>query len=167
MHADWPKLLRLYSRLKPGTTVFEWMQEHDVRDMGIDVRRFTSFGVIKVIIDRIIELCFSLTIAAGFPPPSPPVAHTPRRRSPEIQRRSLTRPTVSLRPSTIHKPLRLTTPPHSHACLPFWHSPHATSSIRRILCYSPSLRQSDSSSLQLHDINEHRPSTAPIRTEKI
>lgn len=45
---DWPKLLRLYSRLKPGKTVFEWMEEHDVHQLGIDIRRFTSFGVIKV-----------------------------------------------------------------------------------------------------------------------
>ena len=48
MIPDWPKLLYLYSRLKPGRTVFEWMHDHDVRGLGIDVRRFTSFGVIKV-----------------------------------------------------------------------------------------------------------------------
>jgi len=34
--------------MKPGKTVFEWMQDHDVRSLGIDVRRFASFGVIKV-----------------------------------------------------------------------------------------------------------------------
>ena len=45
---DWPKLLHLYSRLKPGVTVYEWMQEFDVEALGIDVRRFTSFGVVKV-----------------------------------------------------------------------------------------------------------------------
>jgi hypothetical protein len=45
---DWPKLLHLYSRLKPGITVYQWMQEFDVEDLGIDVRRFTSFGVVKV-----------------------------------------------------------------------------------------------------------------------
>lgn len=45
---DWPKLLRLYSRMKPGKTVLEWMNEHNVHQLGIDVRRFTSFGVIKV-----------------------------------------------------------------------------------------------------------------------
>jgi nitrogen permease regulator 2-like protein len=45
---DWPKLLHLYSRMKPGKTVFEWMQDHDARSLGIDVRRFASFGVIKV-----------------------------------------------------------------------------------------------------------------------
>jgi len=45
---DWPKLLHLYSRLKPGKTIFEWMEAHSVEGLGIDVRRFTSFGVIKV-----------------------------------------------------------------------------------------------------------------------
>lgn len=45
---DWPKLLHLYSRLKPGKTVYEWMKWYDVESLGIDVRRFTSFGVVKV-----------------------------------------------------------------------------------------------------------------------
>ncbi|KAI0320748.1 nitrogen permease regulator 2-domain-containing protein [Amylostereum chailletii] len=49
---DWPKLLHLYSRIKPGKTVFEWMQD-DVCDLHIDVRRFTSFGVIKGFLRRI------------------------------------------------------------------------------------------------------------------
>lgn len=48
---DWPKLLHLYSRLKPGKTVLEWMQEYEIERLGIDVRRFTSFGVIKVVLD--------------------------------------------------------------------------------------------------------------------
>ncbi|KAI9508281.1 NPR2-domain-containing protein [Russula earlei] len=50
---DWPKLLHLYSRMKPGKTVFEWMQDHDVRSLGIDVRRFASFGVIKGFLRRV------------------------------------------------------------------------------------------------------------------
>ena len=45
---DWPKLLYLYSRLRPGRTVFEWMERYGVHELNIDVRRFTSFGVIKV-----------------------------------------------------------------------------------------------------------------------
>lgn len=45
---DWPRLLHLYSRLRPGRTVMEWMEAYDVHDIGVDVRRFTSFGVIKV-----------------------------------------------------------------------------------------------------------------------
>lgn len=51
--ADWPKLLHLYSRLKPGKTVREWMEEYDVASYGIDVRRFTSFGVIKGFLRRV------------------------------------------------------------------------------------------------------------------
>ena len=50
---DWPKLLRLYSRLKPGKTVLEWMEAHNVHELGIDVRRFTSFGVIKGFLRRV------------------------------------------------------------------------------------------------------------------
>lgn len=46
--SEWPDLLHLYSRLKPGITVFEWMEEYDTQKYGIDPRRFVSFGVIKV-----------------------------------------------------------------------------------------------------------------------
>ncbi len=46
--SSWPDLLHLYSRLKAGITVYDWMQEHDVHRHGIDPRRFVSFGVIKV-----------------------------------------------------------------------------------------------------------------------
>lgn len=45
---DWPTLLYLYSRMKSGKTILEWIQEYKVEQCGIDVRRFTSFGVIKV-----------------------------------------------------------------------------------------------------------------------
>ena len=34
--------------MKTGKTVLEWMQEYQVERWGIDVRRLTSFGVIKV-----------------------------------------------------------------------------------------------------------------------
>ncbi|KAH9981048.1 nitrogen permease regulator 2 [Lactifluus volemus] len=50
---DWPEFLHLYSRMRPGKTVFEWMQDHDVRSLGIDVRRFASFGVIKGFLRRV------------------------------------------------------------------------------------------------------------------
>ena len=46
--ADWPELLHFYSRLKPGVTVFEWIKQYDTDTLGIDPRRFVSFGVIKV-----------------------------------------------------------------------------------------------------------------------
>ncbi|KAJ7063398.1 nitrogen permease regulator 2-domain-containing protein [Mycena amicta] len=51
--SDWPKLLHLYSRLKQGKTVFEWMQTHEIQSLGIDVRRFVSFGVIKGFLRRV------------------------------------------------------------------------------------------------------------------
>ncbi|KAF7967213.1 hypothetical protein HWV62_35138 [Athelia sp. TMB] len=50
---DWPKLLHLYSRLRPGKTVMEWMEEYNVNELGVDVRRFTSFGVIKGFLRRV------------------------------------------------------------------------------------------------------------------
>ncbi|CAL1705090.1 unnamed protein product [Somion occarium] len=50
---DWPKLLHLYSRLKSGKTVYEWMQEYDVFNQGIDIRRFISFGVVKGFLRRV------------------------------------------------------------------------------------------------------------------
>ncbi|KDQ33477.1 hypothetical protein PLEOSDRAFT_1031803 [Pleurotus ostreatus PC15] len=50
---DWPQLLHLYSRLKPGKTVLQWIQDYDVEEMDIDVRRFTSFGVIKGFLRRV------------------------------------------------------------------------------------------------------------------
>jgi len=45
---DWPDLLHLYSRFRTGKTLYEWMETYDVESYGIDVRRFTTFGVIKV-----------------------------------------------------------------------------------------------------------------------
>ncbi|KAJ7685309.1 nitrogen permease regulator 2-domain-containing protein [Mycena polygramma] len=50
---DWPKLLHLYSRLKPGKTVLDWMETYEIHELGIDVRRFTSFGVIKGFLRRV------------------------------------------------------------------------------------------------------------------
>ncbi|KAF9265481.1 NPR2-domain-containing protein [Marasmius fiardii PR-910] len=50
---EWPALLHLYSRMKPGKTILEWMQAHAVHELGIDVRRFTSFGVIKGFLRRV------------------------------------------------------------------------------------------------------------------
>ena len=78
---DWPKLLHLYSRMRPGTTVFEWMQDHDVRSLGIDVRRFASFGVIKARSIHLSPTCPDLTFStAGFLTPRTPLADLPRRR---------------------------------------------------------------------------------------
>ncbi|KAI0064562.1 nitrogen permease regulator 2 [Artomyces pyxidatus] len=77
---DWPKLLHLYSRMKPGKTVFEWMQDHDVRGLGIDVRRFTSFGVIKVCpynvhVQRRVQHTTGKAQQGAPPPPEPALAY--------------------------------------------------------------------------------------------
>lgn len=50
---SWPELLRLYSRLLPGTTVHKWIEENNVLDRGIDPRRFMSFGIIKGFLRRV------------------------------------------------------------------------------------------------------------------
>lgn len=70
---DWPKLLHLYSRLKPGKTVLEWMETYGIHELGIDVRRFTSFGVIKVSICLRQSAPF-LIKPAGLPPARSPMA---------------------------------------------------------------------------------------------
>ncbi|KAG8900855.1 Nitrogen permease regulator 2 [Tulasnella sp. 403] len=49
----WPKLLQLYSRLKRGKTVHDWIEENDIANQGIDPRRFVSFGVIKGFVRRV------------------------------------------------------------------------------------------------------------------
>lgn len=64
---DWPKLLHLYSRFRAGKTVRDWMEEYDVHKLGIDVRRFTSFGVIKVHILLSIYTLSSHAFRTGLP----------------------------------------------------------------------------------------------------
>ena len=50
---DCPKLLLLYSTLRPGKTLHDWIEEQDVDELGIDPRRFVTFGVIKGFLRRI------------------------------------------------------------------------------------------------------------------
>lgn len=50
---SWPTLLRLYSKLLPGTTVHQWIEANDVLSLGIDPRRFISFGIIKGFLRRV------------------------------------------------------------------------------------------------------------------
>ena len=50
---DYPKILHLYSTLRPGKTVSNWIEEHDVDQIGIDPRRFITFGVIKGFLRRL------------------------------------------------------------------------------------------------------------------
>jgi hypothetical protein len=51
--ASWPALLRLYSKLLPGVTVHEWIERNNILAMGIDPRRFVSFGIIKGFLRRV------------------------------------------------------------------------------------------------------------------
>lgn len=50
---SWPRLLRLYSKLLPGTTVHDWIEANDILSLGIDPRRFVSFGIIKGFLRRV------------------------------------------------------------------------------------------------------------------
>lgn len=49
----WPTLLSLYTALRPGIVLDQWIEERDVEAMGVDVRRFITFGVIKGFIRRV------------------------------------------------------------------------------------------------------------------
>ncbi|KAI8337709.1 nitrogen permease regulator 2 [Chlamydoabsidia padenii] len=54
--SDIPLLSRvfaLYSGLQYGMSVKDWMEEHQVNTIPIDIRRFISFGVIKGLIYRV------------------------------------------------------------------------------------------------------------------
>lgn len=56
----WPDLLHLYSRLRTGKTLYEWINTYNVENHGIDVRRFTTFGVIKVRVFSVESAAFCL-----------------------------------------------------------------------------------------------------------
>ncbi|KAJ3965968.1 nitrogen permease regulator 2-domain-containing protein, partial [Lentinula raphanica] len=71
---DWPQLLHLYSRMKPGRTVLEWMKEYNVPELGIDVRRFTSFGVIKGFLRRVHRYPIFLPAHSSHPISQSPTA---------------------------------------------------------------------------------------------
>ncbi|KAJ7285989.1 nitrogen permease regulator 2-domain-containing protein [Mycena rebaudengoi] len=79
---DWPKLLHLYSRLKPGITILDWMETYKVYDLGIDVRRFTSFGVIKGFLRRVHRWPVLLP-----PEPSTPVSDPVEPNSAPLRRK--------------------------------------------------------------------------------
>ena len=50
---SWPLLLRLYTKLLPGTTIHDWIESNDIMKLGIDPRRFVSFGIIKGFLRRV------------------------------------------------------------------------------------------------------------------
>ncbi|KAF7338202.1 hypothetical protein MVEN_02045300 [Mycena venus] len=82
---DWPKLLHLYSRLKPGKTVLNWMETYEIHELGIDVRRFVSFGVIKGFLRRVHRWPVLLPSESDSPPSDPAdltsVSHRKRMNS--------------------------------------------------------------------------------------
>ncbi|CAO1621501.1 unnamed protein product [Parajaminaea phylloscopi] len=49
----WPVLLSLYTALRPGVVIDQWIEDRNVDSLGIDARRFITFGVIKGFIRRI------------------------------------------------------------------------------------------------------------------
>ncbi|WVW82089.1 hypothetical protein I302_104094 [Kwoniella bestiolae CBS 10118] len=52
-HPEWPVLLRLYSKLTAGVTIHQWIESNEVLSLGIDPRRFVSFGIIKGFLRRV------------------------------------------------------------------------------------------------------------------
>ncbi|KAG2218575.1 hypothetical protein INT45_014164, partial [Circinella minor] len=48
-----PRVFALYCGLQYGSSVRDWIEEHQVSNLPIDVRRFISFGVIKGLIYRV------------------------------------------------------------------------------------------------------------------
>ncbi|KAA1077436.1 Nitrogen permease regulator 2 [Puccinia graminis f. sp. tritici] len=46
-------LLNLYNEFKSGITVHDWMEQNQVHELNIDVRRFISFGTIKGFLKRV------------------------------------------------------------------------------------------------------------------
>ena len=50
---SWPTLLGLYSKLLPGVTVHDWLEANYILGLGIDPRRFVSFGIIKGFLRRV------------------------------------------------------------------------------------------------------------------
>lgn len=63
---SWPELLRLYSLLRAGTTLADWVEENKVDEKGIDVRRFVSFGVIQGFLRRVHRFPIYLGDGAGM-----------------------------------------------------------------------------------------------------
>ncbi|KAH9945929.1 NPR2-domain-containing protein [Epithele typhae] len=107
---DWPTLLHLYSRFRAGKTVREWMEEHGVHKLNIDVRRFTSFGVIKGFLRRVHRWPILLHRSADAEPtpkqPSAPSTAQDKRASMATlgRRRGLSE-SATAAPTTEYSPL--------------------------------------------------------------
>jgi hypothetical protein len=46
-------LLKLYSKLRPGLTLNDWMESDAIHELDVDVRRMISFGVVKGFLRRV------------------------------------------------------------------------------------------------------------------
>ena len=101
---SWPELLGLYSNLQPGVTVHEWAEKLDILDLGIDPRRFVSFGVIKGFLRRVHRWPVMLEYAS-------PLIEQPEKRKVEFKTRvesggTLSTQTASARPGDSTTTLR-------------------------------------------------------------
>jgi hypothetical protein len=67
---SWPTLLRLYTKLLPGVTVHQWIEANDILNLGIDPRRFVSFGIIKGFLRRVHR--WPVRVESGSPLLEPP-----------------------------------------------------------------------------------------------
>ncbi|KAI8906178.1 nitrogen permease regulator 2-domain-containing protein [Powellomyces hirtus] len=61
-------LFSLYCALKPGLTVAEWIEENNVWDLHVDVRRFILFGLLHGFVYRIHK--YPIWVARDSEPPS-------------------------------------------------------------------------------------------------
>ncbi|ORY50867.1 nitrogen permease regulator 2 [Rhizoclosmatium globosum] len=60
-------LFTLLSSLKPGLTVKEWCEEHDVRSLNIDIRRLFVFGVLNNFLYRVHKYPVTSSTTVGSP----------------------------------------------------------------------------------------------------
>ncbi|CDW97206.1 hypothetical protein [Sporisorium scitamineum] len=78
---SYPEILRLYSLLRAGTTLHDWIEDNDIDAKGIDVRRFVSFGVLQGFLRRVHRYPIYLgsrTAEDGFPAFDTSVVNTVR-----------------------------------------------------------------------------------------
>ncbi|EIW65977.1 hypothetical protein TREMEDRAFT_70382 [Tremella mesenterica DSM 1558] len=86
----WPVLLSLYSKLQSGLSVHRWAEENSVIQLGIDPRRFVSFGIIKGFLRRVHR--WPLLVDREKATGSPLVGNESRRR---VEFDKTTRPSSS------------------------------------------------------------------------
>jgi hypothetical protein len=103
---SWPKLLSLYSSLRPALTVNDWIDENDVDALGIDIRRFVSFGVIKGFLRRVHR--FPVLLQDSRSPPNEverrdPSSSRSRERGPEGDASRISQMQISISPEPVNE----------------------------------------------------------------